>query len=255
MRLATFNILHGRTVGDGVIDADRLHSAVKALDPDVLALQEVDRHQARSGSTDQTAVAADAMGAVWARFVPAINGTPGRAYTPADPARPSAGPAYGIAMLSRLPVSDWREFRLPALPLRSPIRTTDGRWILTKDEPRVAASVVVEGSTGPLTVTTTHLSFVPGWNAIQLRRLLAQLTGMPEPQVLLGDLNMPNELPRSLATWRRLIDAPTYPANHPTLQLDHVLARGLVGHAYEAEVVELALSDHRAVVVDLLASA
>jgi endonuclease/exonuclease/phosphatase family metal-dependent hydrolase len=111
--------------------------------------------------------------------------------------------------LSRLPGRDWRVVRLPALPLRSPIRTNDGRWILTKDEPRAAASAVVEGSAGPLTVTTTHLSFVPGWNVIQLRRLLAQVASLPQPQVLLGDLNMPGELPRSLASWRRLIEAPT----------------------------------------------
>jgi endonuclease/exonuclease/phosphatase (EEP) superfamily protein YafD len=35
------------------------------------------------------------------------------------------------------------------------------------------------------------------------------------------------------------------------LQLDHVLARGLGGQVREVEVVELALSDHRAVVVEL----
>lgn len=76
MRIATFNILHGRTVGDGV-DPRRLRDCVRRLDPDVLALQEVDFDQPRSGRADLTAAAAEAMGAVEHRFVAAISGTPG----------------------------------------------------------------------------------------------------------------------------------------------------------------------------------
>ena len=43
MRLATFNLLHGRSPADGVVDPDRLVAAVASLDADVLALQEVDQ--------------------------------------------------------------------------------------------------------------------------------------------------------------------------------------------------------------------
>ena len=42
MRMATFNILHGRSVHDGAVHLDRLVDSVKQLDPDILALQEVD---------------------------------------------------------------------------------------------------------------------------------------------------------------------------------------------------------------------
>ena len=76
MRVATFNILHGRTWGDGV-DLDRLRASVQRLDADVLALQEVDFEQERSGRADLTAVATDAMGAVAHRFVASVSGTPG----------------------------------------------------------------------------------------------------------------------------------------------------------------------------------
>jgi endonuclease/exonuclease/phosphatase family metal-dependent hydrolase len=48
MRVATFNILHGRTVGDGV-DPQRLQDCVRRLDPDILALQEVDFEQPAAG--------------------------------------------------------------------------------------------------------------------------------------------------------------------------------------------------------------
>ncbi len=77
MRLATFNILHGRSVHDGDVDLGRLAAAVAELDADILALQEVDLDQPRSGKADLTAVAADAMNAVHHRFVAAISGTPG----------------------------------------------------------------------------------------------------------------------------------------------------------------------------------
>ena len=34
MRIATFNILHGRSLDDGRVDVDRLAAAVKSLDAD-----------------------------------------------------------------------------------------------------------------------------------------------------------------------------------------------------------------------------
>ena len=64
MRVATFNILHGRDPADDVVDVATFGSAIAGLDADVLALQEVDRNQPRSHMADLTAVAAEAMGAV-----------------------------------------------------------------------------------------------------------------------------------------------------------------------------------------------
>ena len=77
MRIATFNILHGRSPVDDRVDVERLAAAVKTLDADVLGLQEVDRDQPRSMGADLTAVAAEAMGAVDSQFVAALHGTPG----------------------------------------------------------------------------------------------------------------------------------------------------------------------------------
>ena len=94
MRIATFNILHGRTVGDGV-HPDRLAECVRRLDPDILALQEVDLEQQRSGRTDLTAVAAEAMGAVSHRFVAAISGTPGATWMAATGEEQPGTAAYG----------------------------------------------------------------------------------------------------------------------------------------------------------------
>jgi endonuclease/exonuclease/phosphatase family metal-dependent hydrolase len=102
MRVAAFNILHGRTVGDGV-NPQRLWDCVRRLDPDVLALQEVDCDQPRSDRTDLTAVAAEAMGAVEHRFVAAVSGTPGATWMAATGNEQPGTAAYGIALLSRYP--------------------------------------------------------------------------------------------------------------------------------------------------------
>lgn len=249
MRVATFNVLHGRTVSDGVVDPQRLRDAVRRLDPDVLGLQEVDCDQPRSGRHDLTAVAAEAMGAVAARFVPAIVGTPGEQWRPARDGDVS-GTAYGIALLSRIPVRSWHVVRLPSLRLRSPLMSPQRRLLMVKDEPRVAVAAVLQTTAGPMTVATTHLSFVPGWNVVQLRRLVASLRRLPAPQLLTGDLNIPGRLPRAVASWRRLADAPTFPAHDPAVQLDHVLALGAV-EAVAEDAPQLGLSDHRAIVVDV----
>ena len=77
MRLATFNILHARSLADGQVDLDRFAAAVRDLDADVLALQEVDRDQPRSHGADLTVLAAEAMGAPEHRFAAVLHGEPG----------------------------------------------------------------------------------------------------------------------------------------------------------------------------------
>ncbi len=253
MRLATFNLLHGVSLPDGLVDPDRLRAAVRTLDADVVGLQEVDRDQQRSGLLHLTEIAAAAAGATDWRFAAAITGTPGerwRAAVDADEAEP--GPAYGVALLSRRPVRQWRLVRLPAAPVRSPVLLPGSRrLLLLPDEPRVGLAAVVDSAQGPLTVVTTHLSFVPGWNAVQLRLLLRGLRGLPRPQVLLGDLNLPGPVPAAVTRWTALARLLTYPSPQPRWQIDHLLSSGGLPAATAASAVQLPLSDHRALVVDL----
>lgn len=121
MRLASFNALHGLRPGDDAADPSRWPDVVAALDADVLALQEVDRAQPRSGGIDMTAVAADALGATDARFVPTLLGRPGRWRDARDPG--ADGPAHGIALLSRHPVTEWRTVALPQRAGRTWVRS------------------------------------------------------------------------------------------------------------------------------------
>src|SRR4029453_5715896 len=101
MRVASFNILHGRALSDQRVDLDRLAEAIRFLDPDILALQEGDRLNPRSHGADLTAVAAEAMGAVSHRFVAALSGTPGATWMAATEDDVPGCASCGAASLSR----------------------------------------------------------------------------------------------------------------------------------------------------------
>jgi endonuclease/exonuclease/phosphatase family metal-dependent hydrolase len=255
VRLATFNLLHGRSLSDGTVHAGRVAAAVADLDADVLGLQEVDRAQPRSGLLDLTAIAADALHAPVHRFAAAVVGTPGETWQPWRSDDDNLDPLYGIALISRFPVLQWQITRLPAAPIRSPVYVPEGGFLLLKDEPRVLLAAVVQTPHGAVTVATTHLSFVPGWNLRQLRHAVRALRALPAPRVLLGDLNMPATPARAFSGWRPLGRAATYPSQSPKAQLDHVLAdpRGIehLGRVVRVSTPHPAVSDHRPLVVQL----
>lgn len=258
MRLVSFNLLHGRSLHDGLVDGRRLATAVKALNADILALQEVDREQSRSGHLDLTAIAARASNAPEHRFAAAVVGTPGEHFRPLDHDDDGYGePCYGVGLISRYPVRSWQVTRLSAAPVRSPVFVPGpgGGVLFLRDEPRVVLAAVVEAPFGPLTVAATHLSFVPGWNIRQLRRVVRELAELPAPRVLLGDLNVPAGLAALATGWRPLGRLPTYPARHPRVQLDHILADP-EGAARLPAVTAVGtpvstVSDHRPLLVDV----
>lgn len=265
LRLGTWNLLSGRSMDDGQVTPGRLEAAAASLGVDVLAIQEVDVRQPRSGSTDQVAAVAQALGASYAAFAPVLTGTPGsQDWTPSS--RPPRvlgedggpdGPEYGIGLVSRLPVLSWhtRRFATPPGGLPMPFPRPGRRLpalVMVRDEPRVALAAVVDTPAGPLTVVSAHLSFQP-WVALrQLRALARWATSLPGPRLLVGDLNLPPGLARRASGWRSLATAPTWPSPDPKRQLDHVLAEPgspLTSRAHDTPPV--AVSDHRPLVVDV----
>jgi endonuclease/exonuclease/phosphatase family metal-dependent hydrolase len=258
VRLGSFNVLHGRSLVDGLVSTPRLVEACASLEADVLGLQEIDRNQSRSGGVDQTAAVAEGTGAVAWRFEPALIGEPGATWRAAadddDPARAEAEAGYGVGLVSRWPVRAWHVVRLRAAKVRAPVAVPGGRgrFILLPDEPRVALAAEVDTRFGPLLVATTHLSFVPGWNVVQLRRVARALAAFGLPCVLLGDLNMPGGVPAASTGWRALARVKTFPGTRPSMQIDHALGHGLLPRVGEVRAPELALSDHRALVVDFI---
>ena len=251
VRLVSFNILSGRSMGDSTVDVDRYAEAIRMLDADVLALQEVDRNQGRSRMADLTAVAAEAMGAPEHRFVAALTGTPGLTWVASTGEEQPDAAAYGIGLLSRHPVASWEVVRLPPVPVKVPTWWRGSRrptWV--RDEPRVATVAAVDAPEGRINVANTHLSFLRWWNGHQLRVLMRALRDHDEPLVLLGDLNMEPPRARDTSRMRALAHHLTFPADSPREQIDHALARGALD-VRSSEAVRLPMSDHLALVVDV----
>lgn len=269
IRLLSFNLQHGRP-GDGarldpatapLADSDiadagaarevlaALADQIRDIDPDVIALQEVDLGQRRSGRLDQTAVLADLLGWDGHRFAatyagpvvglrrrPRRSALTGRADDVLGPLRAllGAGPAgFGNALLTRLPVRAWRVARLgrgPAvLTRRGGGRALDPRsYALSTSTMRnmIAAQIdPVDGAGGPggLAVASTHLATRTGTAAAQLAAAWAALAALPGPHVLAGDLNLHAELLAPLGIARGLGEGATYPSGAPARRIDHVL--------------------------------
>jgi endonuclease/exonuclease/phosphatase family metal-dependent hydrolase len=246
LRLASWNIFRGRTRDRDRFDLDLVLRALRHLDADVVALQEVDRDQEESGASHQARVLAEALGMDW-RYAPTLLGPLGRgpvpAATPAEPGGGEGGPAYGIALLSRRP---FRRSETLALP--------KGRG----SEPRVALLTEVPTDAGPVTIAGTHLANSFPTNARQLRFLQRELGGWPAPRLLLGDLNLWLALVRAASRrgWRPLVRGRTWQNRPPgalgwTVQLDHVLASGGGLRPGRSRIHAGLASDHRAVLVEI----
>ena len=247
LKVATWNILGGRTWDGGRVDLDLTLAVLRRLDADLVALQEVDRDQPRSDHADQARLLGEALGMDW-RYAPALLGTPGSPEgwrAPAPGAADPGGTAYGIALLSRLPLEQVETVQLPQ----------SGR-----DEPRVALVAGLADGDRRLTVAGTHLSFVPGSNLGQLRALQRHLDERGGPRLLLGDLNLWWPLVRlaSRPGWRPLVRGGPFrnrpPGSFaPRVQLDHVLLAGARATVAPrgTRIVSGPASDHRAVVVEL----
>jgi endonuclease/exonuclease/phosphatase family metal-dependent hydrolase len=235
VRVATYNIHHG--VGlDGRLDLDRIARVLDRERPDLVGLQEVDRHFApRSGHADQGQWLADRLGM-------AVVFGANMDLDPPEPGRPRRG--YGSAVLSRYPVE------APAHRLLVRAAGTEQRGVV---------SVRVSVSGRPVAFCTTHLEHKSrGVRRRQVGEILEQLADGPASAVVVGDLNAAAHSPEVRALLGTLRDAwaaghgagHTHRADRPRRRIDYVLhTPDLV--AERAHVVGADGSDHLAVVADL----
>lgn len=223
LRVATYNIFAGK------LGIPAVAQELSSLEADVIGLQEVDRGTRRSGGVDVLQQLAKRLD-LYSAFASAMDFDGGQ---------------YGVALLSRSPLSQVRVVRLPA-PLGA--------------EPRVLlmASTEIRGVTW--TVATTHLSsHLDGHPLEQVHskqnRVVAETLGGRPRTLLLADLNteanassmIPLTMVGSLAG---LEEGPTYPADSPQKRIDHILySQDLVG--LESQVVCGKASDHCALVTQV----
>ena len=264
--IATWNILHGASLGSISTsvseEIESVHSSAQHLrhiaelmnGVDVLGIVEVDAHQKRSDFHHQVEVIAKEMGAHFWYFQPTLVGTPGsswRKYSEEDSINggrengkqvdhTDPQPLYGIGLISKIPVAKWHSLSLGRSPVGLPLAfpTSKGtRIIYVKDEPRYAIAAELENG---MTIALTHLSFVPLINISQLLRVKRWLRRLGGDGVLMGDLNLPWNLPTAKpSAWQSLVRKNSYPSWGGRVQFDYILMHNSVLKKYEVKEVSL----------------
>jgi len=243
IRVVTLNLGHGRgTASHQALlnkarirdNLDGIAGALRGIDAHLVGLQEADAPSWWSGGFDHV----DYL-RTRAEYPHVFHGRH----------RDLAQIRSGTALLSRLPLDE---------------AYSQGMWsgALRPVKGFVVATVEVAGR--PVDVVSVHVDFASrGRRRIQLGRMATELRRRGRPVVILGDLNCGwrrEPTLKELATRLDLIafrpeadGLATFPHARPKRRIDWILAsRGVEFRRHE--VLDAPLSDHRAVVADLLIS-
>jgi endonuclease/exonuclease/phosphatase family metal-dependent hydrolase len=277
MRITSWNLLHGQGARSFRAVADALDVGNSDF---VIGVQEVDAFQDRSDQVFQVADLASELSAKHFAFVRCVIGTPGFKWrkvksdeailiTNTSSANDDNPPSYGIGLITNIPVTKWEVLALGksviGLPLVFPAGDADSagdanssskpklRFIYVKDEPRYAVAAQLENG---FTVVNMHLSFVPFVNLFQLWRVKRWLAKMPGKHILLGDLNLPFDLPVKFSKWKSLVSMASYPTWQPKIQFDYILSDNFAVGNSSAQLVKPIylksdISDHLPVTIEI----
>jgi len=238
LTVLSFNIHHAEGP-DHELNLARVAGEIRASGADVVGLQEVDRHFGpHSGFADQAAELGRMLG-MHVGYGTNLDLDP---LTVSAPRR-----QYGTALLSRFPVLEQRNVRLPK---------ADGG-----EEQRGLLEAVLLVRGHRIRVLNTHLQFDSARaRRLQAARIREAVLASAEPVVLTGDLNTLPGDPELAPLTEVLVDAHavagsgdghTFPAPRPTLRIDYVLV-GAPLVVCSAQVLPTAASDHRPVRAEIL---
>ena len=221
LRILAYNTHHGEGM-DGVLDLERIAHVISAVEPDLVTLQEIDRRVERTGGVDQAAEygALTNMEPLFGDFMEYQGGE------------------YGMALLSRLPILDWTNHRLP--PGAEPRSALSARVLL----PASGREAVIAG---------IHFYRTEEERLAQARTLMEVLQGEEGLVILAGDFNSTPGSPVMELLEGEWTVVPktgssfTFPADGPEREIDFVLIRPkgafrILEHRVLGEEVA---SDHR----------
>jgi endonuclease/exonuclease/phosphatase family metal-dependent hydrolase len=238
IRVVTYNIHHGEGT-DRKIDLKRIANLLLAVEPHVVALQELDQGTRRAGGVDQPAELAKLTGmqVVFGRNIDFDGG------------------GYGTAVLTKLPVKSHTKVKLKSF------------YAPTKENPEQRGVQILElgdEAESGLLFLNTHLDYRPPdeermASAKTINELVAKHGD--QPAILAGDLNATPEsgpIEELRKQWQiagmeaeakpsSALPILTFPAEKPDKWIDYVLVRP----AEKWEVVEVrvldegVVSDHR----------
>jgi endonuclease/exonuclease/phosphatase family metal-dependent hydrolase len=233
MRLLSYNIHKGIGGRDRLYRIERIIAVIEAEKPDVICLQEVDRHVRRSRHDDQPRKLAEAFNPAEALYQLNVHLKTG---------------GYGNLVLSR-----WPFLRKHQVSLR-----------LRRRKPRGAQIAVVQTPEGPFHLVHWHLGLAERERQWQVAHLL-------EHHLFRESGNLPTLVVGDFNDWRNTlahgpfarhgfhqVTAPRYrfrsfPANFAVLSLDKAFARGRIDVRHARIVhspLSRAASDHLPLVID-----
>ncbi|WP_175491103.1 endonuclease/exonuclease/phosphatase family protein [Pontibacter chinhatensis] len=233
LRVMSYNIHHANPpIRPGVIDLDAIARVIREQNPDLVALQEVDVNTSRSGNINQAVVLAEKLGMNFF-FARAID---------------FGGGEYGVAILSRYPLSETSLVQLPedAAPE-------------AEDRVLATANVTLPGGK-TIRFGSTHLDVQNAANRLQQVQTINRIAAQEHlPFILAGDFN---DLPESAAiaeldkAFTRTCQsdcAPTIPVDVPTRAIDFIAFSKASGFKVVSQQVipERYASDHLPVVATL----
>jgi endonuclease/exonuclease/phosphatase family metal-dependent hydrolase len=226
LRVLTYNIHHGEGQG-GKFDLERIAKLINSLEPDLVAIQEVDVKTRRSSGVDQAAELArlTRLHPFFARIIDYQGGP------------------YGLMILTRAKPLKTASHPIPYHPNEEPRVLAEARVRLGDDGPEVA-------------FFNTHLDYrTEEMRVKQVEHIDQFMADVHSPLVILaGDLNSEPASPpmrQLLKSWRDAAPdgALTYPSDKPVKKIDYVLYRPSARlKLVESRVIEERVaSDHRPV--------
>lgn len=233
LRIMAYNIHHANPPSEPkTIDLQAIIRTIKEQDPDVLALQEVDANTTRSGAGNQAEIIAKELG-MEVYFGKSIH------YDGGD---------YGVAVLSKYPISEPRVHALPTAPG-------------TNGEPRVLATVKISlPDDRSFRFGSTHLdSQREDTNRLlQIHEIVNIASKEPLPMIVAGDFNATpkTEVINLLdQVFTRTCDdcEPTIPVMKPEKTIDFIAFKPKASFSIEHHNVinETYASDHLPVIAIL----
>lgn len=220
--IMSYNVKHGAGIDDK-LDPQRTASVISRLNPDIVAVQEVDSATDRSKGLYTLGEIARHTG-MFPLFSPSI---------------PYDGGKYGQGLLAKTkPLS----YRIIPLPGRE-----EKRSLLMAEFPNFV-------------FCSTHLSLTPEDQMASLDIILKETKGIKKPVFLAGDLNVHPDDPFIKEIQKHFIiltdtEKPTFPADKPNETLDYIMiskkdANRVKIQSHEV-VNEPTASDHRPVLVNI----
>lgn len=162
LKVLSYNVRHCNPPGKkGVIDVESIAKVIKEANPDLVALQEIDRFTKRSGVELDQAKELGKLTGMHSYFVKAINWDGGE---------------YGIAVLSRFKILDTISLHLPM---------AEGK----AGEARAVAIIKVKVNRKKIFFASTHLDIVKEHRELQAAAITDHFKGQKLPVILAGDIN------------------------------------------------------------------